>query len=103
MKQWVDVAGVDEFEGTDRKAVDLGDEKQLGLFKTRDGLFAISAWCSHEKASLLLGEITGGEIMCPLHGARFDLKTGRNLSLPAVRPIKVYEVKLEGGRVLVWI
>ncbi len=99
--EWVEAATVDEFEKTDRKLVDLGGDRQIGLFKLDDGFHAISAWCSHEKASLVHGEINDYEIACPLHGARFDLRTGRHLSLPAVRPVPRYSVKVEDGKV--WI
>jgi 3-phenylpropionate/trans-cinnamate dioxygenase ferredoxin subunit len=52
---------------------------------------------------MVLGEVCGHEVMCPLHGARFDLRTGRHLSLPAVRPVASYPVKVEGGRILIEI
>ena len=103
MGTWKEVATVSEFEKTDRKLVDLGDEKYIGLFKLDDGYFAIDGTCSHEKASLVLGEVSDHEVMCPLHGARFDLRTGRHLSLPAVRPVGSYPVKLEGDKILVKI
>jgi 3-phenylpropionate/trans-cinnamate dioxygenase ferredoxin subunit len=101
MKAWKEVAAVGEFEKTDWKLVDLGGERYIGLFKLDDGYFAIDGTCSHEKASLVLGEISDHEIMCPLHGARFDLRTGRHLSLPAVRPVASYPVKVEGDKI--WI
>ncbi len=96
---WHEVATEAEFAQTDRKLVDLGGSLQIGLFKLADGYQAISAWCSHQKATMFNGEVTGHELECPLHGARFCLKTGRNLSLPAVRPVPHYEVKVEDGRI----
>ena len=103
MGTWKEVAVVSEFEKTDRKLVDLGDEKYIGLFKVGDDYFAIDGTCSHEKASLVLGEICDHEVMCPLHGARFDLRTGRHLSLPAVRPVSSFPVKVVGGKIQVEI
>ena len=47
------------------------------------------------------GEVDGCEIECWLHGSRFDLRTGRPLSLPATEPVPVHPVKLEDGKVLV--
>lgn len=99
MSDWVEVAREDEFQQTDRKLVDLGGLNQIGLFKLSDGYFAISAWCSHQKASMVHGEIIDHELECPLHGARFCLRTGRNLSLPAVRPVRRYDLKVDGGRI----
>lgn len=103
MSDWVEVARTSEFEGTDRKMVDLGGHHQIGIYKLPDGYYAVSVWCSHQKASMFHGEITDHQIECPLHGARFCLKTGRNLSLPAVRPIRRYDLKLDGDRILVRI
>ena len=103
MGTWKEVAVVSEFEKTDRKLVDLGDEKYIGVFKVDGGYYAIDGTCSHEKASLVLGEVCDHEVMCPLHGARFDLRTGRHLSLPAVRPVKSFPVKVEGDKILVEI
>lgn len=99
MSDWVEVAQIAEFETTDRKLVDLGGIHQVGVFKVNGEFFAISAWCSHQKASMFHGEVIGHELECPLHGARFCLKTGRNLSLPAVRPVRRYELKVDGGRI----
>jgi 3-phenylpropionate/trans-cinnamate dioxygenase ferredoxin component len=63
--------------------------------------FAIDDTCSHEEASLSEGGLTGEIVVCPRHGARFNAKTGRVLSLPAVRSVATYAVKVEGDDVLV--
>lgn len=101
MSDWVEVAQVAEFEATDRKLVDLGGLNQIGLFKVNGEFFAVSAWCSHQKTSIVHGDITGHEIECPLHGARFDLRNGRHTCLPAVRPIASYPVRIDSGRIYV--
>ncbi len=103
MSNWVEVARVVEFESTDRKLVDLGGNQQIVLVKLPDGFFAVSAWCSHQRASLLQGEISDHEIECPLHGARFDLRTGKQLCLPAVRPISNYPVKVENEQIFLQV
>jgi 3-phenylpropionate/trans-cinnamate dioxygenase ferredoxin subunit len=67
-----------------------------------DGEFyAIDDTCSHEEASLSEGGLTGDVVVCARHGARFNVKTGRVLSLPAVRSVATYAVKVEGDDVLV--
>lgn len=101
MAEWIPVAETREFETTDRKYVELTPLKQIGLFKVGEEYFALEAWCSHARASLVHGERVDHEIICPLHGARFDLRTGRHLSPPAVRPVPRYEVKVEEGKV--WV
>ncbi len=99
--EWLEAGKEEEFAKTDRKLVDFGGEKQIGLFKLEDGYYAISAWCSHQKASIVHGDLEGHELMCPLHGARFDVRTGKNLSLPAVRPVPHYPVKVEDGTIYI--
>ncbi|NKB23626.1 MAG: Rieske 2Fe-2S domain-containing protein [Kiritimatiellae bacterium] len=99
-EEWAAVADLDDFKDTDRKLIDLGGEKQIGLFKVEGGYYAIDSWCSHQKMSLMEGPVTGHEIMCPLHGARFDLKTGQHLSFPAVKPVGSYQVKVGGDQIL---
>lgn len=100
---WTQVAREEEFQQTDRKLVDLGGSNQIGLFKLEDGYFAISAWCSHQKATMIHGEVIDHELECPLHGARFCLRTGRNLCLPAVKPVRSYPVKVEAGTIFIKI
>jgi len=100
-ENWVEAATVAEMESSDRKLVDLGGEKQIGLFKVDGEFYAVGAWCSHQKSSLLPGSVDGHELMCPLHGARFDLRNGKHLSLPAVRPIPSYDVKVEDDKIYI--
>lgn len=100
-ENWKNVAGVEEFENTDRKMVDLGGNLQIGIFKFDGEFWAVSAWCSHQKATLMTGDLDDGCIMCPLHGAKFDLQTGEAMSLPATRPIPAYDLKVEEGRI--WV
>lgn len=99
MKKWIEAATLDEFEGTDRKMVDLGGSQQIGLFKVDGDFYAISAWCSHQRATMVHGDLEGFELVCPLHGARFDVRNGAALSLPAVRGVQSYKTKVEEGKV----
>lgn len=72
------------------------DEEAVALINLGGYYFAISDTCTHEAASLSEGKILGEVVECPHHGARFDIKTGAALSLPAVRPVKTYPVVIEG-------
>ncbi len=63
--------------------------------------FAVEDTCTHEEASLSAGGLSGEVLVCPKHGSRFNVKTGRVLSLPAVRSVAVFPVKVEGGEVFV--
>ncbi len=77
------------------------DGHTVALINVSGEFFAIDDTCSHEEASLSGGTLSGEVVVCPKHGARFNVKTGRVLSLPAVRSVAVYPVRLEGGEVLV--
>jgi 3-phenylpropionate/trans-cinnamate dioxygenase ferredoxin subunit len=57
--------------------------------------------CSHEEFPLSDGELEGGQVTCLLHGARFDLETGAARALPAVKPVRVYECRVEGDEIQV--
>jgi 3-phenylpropionate/trans-cinnamate dioxygenase ferredoxin subunit len=100
-ENWKVAATEAEFADKDRKLIDFGGEHQIGLFKLDDGYYAISAWCSHQKASMMQGEVEDGKLMCPLHGAWFSIRNGDNLTLPAVKPVPSYPVKVEDGKI--WI
>ena len=75
---------------------------EVALVRAEDGeLHAISDVCSHGAVSLSDGEVEGSTVECWLHGSKFDLRTGEPLSPPAVRPVPVYPVTVDGERVLV--
>ena len=65
------------------------------------GWHAISDVCSHGAVSLADGEVEGCLVECWLHGSQFDVRTGQPVQLPAVRPVPVYPVTVDGERVLV--
>lgn len=63
-----------------------------------DGRYhAIEDRCTHDNGPLGEGRLWGCQVECPRHGARFDLATGRAMSLPAVRPVAAYEVRVVDG------
>jgi 3-phenylpropionate/trans-cinnamate dioxygenase ferredoxin component len=101
-----------------RKAVRLCDRDELAsgqakrfdvaglrvaLVRIEDDFYAIGDRCSHEDFSLADGEVWTGEceIECAKHGSTFDLRTGEPCSLPATRPVPVYELLVEGDDVSV--
>jgi len=80
--------------------VELDGEK-IVLARVGDRVFALHDQCSHEEFPLSSGELTGGQVTCSLHGARFDLETGAPRALPAVRPVQTYEVRVKGEEIQV--
>ena len=63
--------------------------------------YALEDLCSHQDLPLSDGELDGSELICIHHGARFDVCTGRALCLPAIRPVKTFQVEVRDGDVLV--
>lgn len=74
---------------------------RICLANTEGEVYAIQDNCSHRDFPLSTGDLEGHEVECSWHGARFDVRTGRALCLPAIRPVKTYEVKVESGEIYV--
>lgn len=78
------------------------DGRSLCVGLTDDGRWgAIDNVCTHDGGVLGEGELDESAVECPRHGGRFDLFTGRVLSLPPVRPVAAYPVHVEDGAVVV--
>lgn len=101
LRVWVDAGAEAEFEGTDRKSVYVEGGRDILVLKVEGAYYAVSNICSHAHAFLLDGERDGHALMCPLHGASFDIRTGLPLTPPAVRPLDTYATRVRDGRV--WI
>lgn len=82
------------------KSVTIG-EWHLAVFRGEGKIFVTSNLCSHEHEFLSDGWLDGTVIECPRHGAQFSVVTGEALSLPAIDPIEVFAVKLEGDDIFV--
>lgn len=91
MTELVDVGPVEDFPAGTAKRVFVGDQV-VAVVHTAEGLFAIEDRCSHADVALSEGEIDGCTIECWLHGSAFDLTSGEPLSLPAITPVRVYQV-----------
>ena len=75
----------------------------IGVFNADGELYAIEDRCSHDDGPLAEGDWEPDEcvVICPRHGSRFDLRTGRPLSLPAYIPVETFPVRVEDGFVVV--
>lgn len=77
--------------------------RALSVVRIGDDVYVIGDRCSHADVSLSGGEVDADEctIECPQHGSEFDLRTGEALTLPAVRPVPTYDVRVVDGDVVV--
>ena len=77
----------------------------VAIFKARGEVRALSDTCSHAQASLSEGEVNPDfcTVMCPLHGAIFDLDTGEPLSAPATTAVETFATDIEDGQIVVTI
>jgi nitrite reductase/ring-hydroxylating ferredoxin subunit len=73
--------------------------RRIALFNLGGRFFAIDDSCSHESASLAEGTLDGATIVCPWHGAEFDVRTGKVLCPPATEDVRSYPVFVEGDSV----
>lgn len=75
----------------------------IGVYNLGGELHAIEDRCSHDDGPLAEGELdaVAGVAVCPRHGARIDIRTGRALSLPAVQSVATFPVRVEHGTVVV--
>jgi 3-phenylpropionate/trans-cinnamate dioxygenase ferredoxin component len=97
---FVTVARVGEIPVGGVKVVRV-DDQPIALFHLDDGYYAMDDLCTHDGGPLAEGALEGAVIECPRHGARFDVRTGAVLSLPATAPVPMYEVRVEGEEIQV--
>ena len=95
---WIKVAEANAPAVGTATVVEAGG-RRIALCNTGDGFHAIDDVCTHDGGSLDQGALEGFSIECPRHGARFDVRTGKVLALPAVRPVRTYPTRVEAGAV----
>jgi 3-phenylpropionate/trans-cinnamate dioxygenase ferredoxin subunit len=79
----------------------LVDGCELLLCNVGGSVYAIEDVCTHDGGPLDQGELEGACVVCPRHGATFDVRTGDALTLPAVVPLMTFTVGIEGDDVYV--
>lgn len=77
------------------------NRESIAVSKINGNIYAFKNECTHMEFPLAKGLINGETITCPAHGARFNLKTGEVLSLPAAHPLKIYKVRNDGDDIII--
>jgi 3-phenylpropionate/trans-cinnamate dioxygenase ferredoxin subunit len=100
MPKFVRVAQADEIRPGEKQVVEVNGT--LAVVVNLNGqYFALEDVCTHDGGPLGEGELADGQIVCPRHGARFDVRTGAALTLPAFEAVPTHEVRVIDGDLLV--
>ncbi len=100
MARFVKVGRADEIAPGEKKIYEV--DGILVVVVNLDGeYYCVEDVCTHDGGPLGEGALDDGQIICPRHGARFDVRTGDALTLPAFEPVPIYQVKVENGDLLV--
>ena len=97
---FVAVALVSELAPGEMKFVAVDSERRV-LANVAGAFFALRDVCGHRNAPLSRGKLDGCVIECPLHFARFDVRTGKLIDGPISADVPAYEVRVEDGAVFV--
>ncbi|MCX7707472.1 MAG: non-heme iron oxygenase ferredoxin subunit [Anaerolineae bacterium] len=100
MSNFIKVARVEEIAPGEKKTVEV-DGVEVVIANVDGEFYAVEDVCTHDGGPLGDGELEGCQLICPRHGARFDVRTGKALTLPAFEPVATYTVKVQDGDILV--
>ena len=100
--EFLEIAPASELPNGERLFVEIGD-RPIVIFNIAGQLFAIGDVCSHDEGPLGDGMIEGHHIVCPRHGAEFDVRSGKVMQMPAVADIPAYPVQIVDGMIQVGI
>jgi len=102
MPEFTKVAQLSSLSDPGKLLVEI-DERLVALFHVDGKVYAIDDVCTHDGGPLAEGVLVGCEITCPRHAAKFDIRDGRALTMPATAATASHEVKVDGDDVFVKI
>jgi len=100
--EFVEIAPVSELPNGERLFLEI-EGKAIVIFNIAAQLFAIGDVCTHDDGPLGDGDLEGFNIVCPRHGAEFDVRTGKVMQMPAVVDIPAYPVRVMDGMIQVGV
>lgn len=100
MQDFVKVANVGDVSDPGKQLIEV-DERILVLFHVDGQFYCLDDVCTHDGGPLGEGCLQGTTVICPRHGAQFDIRTGKALTMPATEDTVAHQVKVEGQVVLV--
>jgi len=100
MDNFVRVCSASDIPDPGKAVFEVGDHFVV-VFHVGGNFYALEDCCTHDGGELSDGELDGLQIICPRHGARFDVRTGEALTMPATTDTPAYVVRIEDGDVFV--
>ena len=100
MSEFVKVGSVDEVPPGEMKIVEVAGQ-EIVLANVGGDIFAFSNECTHRGGPLGEGLLMDGVVECPFHGGQFDVKTGEPVAEPPTEAVSTYQVRVEGGAIMV--
>jgi len=100
MDDWVFAANENEIRPGTCRRVDVDDD-MIAVYNVDGRYYAIEDRCTHDGGELASGEVEGCQVICPRHGARFNIKTGEALTAPAYEPVHSFPLKHEDGKIFI--
>lgn len=97
--RWVEIAPADEIAEGEVRTYDVEGER-VAVARAGEHLYAVEDICSHDDGPLGEGSIEGFAIVCPRHGAKFDVRSGEVLAMPAAAPIRTFSIMVQDGKVM---
>ena len=97
---WIRIASADDLQDDEALGLEVGGTR-IALYRSEGEFFATANRCTHAEAVMSEGFVEDGCIECPLHQARFDLRTGKALCAPATVDIRTYPVRRDGDDVYI--
>lgn len=99
---WIDVTSEADLAPGEFEVLEL-DECVVALFNLDGMYYAIEDICTHDNEELTGGPIDGDQIICPRHGARFCIRTGKALTAPAYEPVATFPTRVQDGMIQVQV
>ena len=100
MDGFVRAAKISELSNPGKTLIEL-DDRLVVLFRVNEEVFCLDDVCTHDGGPLGEGQLDGFSIACPRHGAKFDVRDGRALTMPATEATVAHEVKIDGDDI--WV
>lgn len=98
MSNWISVASMESFAEKPRQFIDI-DNLHIAVWQVEGEFYAFESMCTHAMFELDDAPTEGNTVICPLHGARFCLKTGNVLAPPAYEDLRIFPVRIHEGQV----